>query len=98
MRVLASLVPHPPPTTKTVVVDAGGVRAERVSTPESRLDRHVLYLHGGSFATGSPSLYRDMTWRLAKLCRADVVCINYRLAPEHPFPAALDDSIRAYRW
>ena len=72
--------------------------AERVATPASRHDRHVLYLHGGAFATGFPALYRDMTWRIATLCRAQVTCVDYRLAPEHPFPAGLDDCVTAYRW
>jgi epsilon-lactone hydrolase len=95
VQFLTSLVPRPPRNTKTIAVDAAGVKAERVSTPESRLDRHVLFLHGGSFSVGSPSLYRDMMWRLATLCRAVVLCIDYRLAPENPFPAALDDSVAA---
>ena len=95
---LGRLVPRPPRSTEMIAVDAGGVKAERIMTPASRHDRHVLYLHGGSYVVGWPGLYRDLTWRLATLCRACVLCIDYRLAPEHPFPAALDDAVAAYRW
>jgi acetyl esterase/lipase len=98
LKLLGRLVPGPPRGTATTVIDAGGVKAERISTPASRHDRHVLYLHGGSYVAGWPGLYRDLTWRLASLCRARVLCIDYRLAPEHPFPAALDDAVAAYRW
>ncbi len=92
------LVPYPPRGTETITLDAGGVKAERIATSASRHDRHILYLHGGSYVAGSPGLYRDLTWRLASLCRARVLCIDYRLAPEHPFPAALDDAMASYRW
>jgi monoterpene epsilon-lactone hydrolase len=92
---LGWLVPRPPHGTKTIAVNAAGVKAERIETPASRHDRHVLYLHGGSYVMGWPGLYRDLTWRLATLCRARVLCIDYRLAPEHPFPAALDDAVAA---
>jgi acetyl esterase/lipase len=98
MKALSRLVPRPPRGTETIAVDAGGVKADRIATPASRPDRHVLYLHGGSYVVGSPGLYRDLTWRLATLCRAHVLCIDYRLAPEHPFPAALEDAVAAYRW
>src|SRR5262245_4840984 len=98
LKLLGRLVPGPPRGTETVRLDAGGVMAERVATQVSRADRHILYLHGGSFITGWPALYRDLTWRLATMCRARVLCIDYRLAPEHPFPAALDDAVAAYRW
>jgi epsilon-lactone hydrolase len=79
-------------------VDAGGVPGELVATAASRLDRHVLFLHGGGYVTGSPALYRHFTWRIATAARARVLAIDYRLAPEHPFPAALDDALAAYRW
>jgi acetyl esterase/lipase len=98
LAVLGRLVPHPPRGTETIVVDAGGVKADRIATAASLADRHVLYLHGGSYMAGWPGLYRDLTWRIATLCRARVLCIDYRLAPEHPFPAALDDAVAAYRW
>ena len=98
LRILGRLVPRPPRGTETIAIDAGGVPADRVATTASRHDRHILYLHGGGYVTGWPGLCRDLTWRLATLCRVCVLSIDYRLAPEHPFPAALDDAIAAYRW
>jgi epsilon-lactone hydrolase len=94
----ASLIPPPPPGTEVTAVAAGGVKAERVTTPRSRPDRTILHLHGGAYLFGFPALFRDFTWRIADAARAQVLCIDYRLAPEHPFPAALDDAITAYRW
>ncbi len=79
-------------------IDAGGVPGEVITTPASRPDRHVLFLHGGGYVTGSPALYRHFTWRIATAARARVLALDYRLAPEHPFPAALDDSVAAYLW
>jgi acetyl esterase/lipase len=57
----------------------------------------VLFLHGGAFILGSPRSYRSITGRLAKLTGATVFVPDYRLAPEHPFPAALDDALASYR-
>jgi epsilon-lactone hydrolase len=98
MRLLGRLIPHPPRGTETVAIDAGGVPAARIVTPASRPDRHVLYLHGGGYLFGSPPIYRDMTWRIANGTRARVICLDYRLAPEYPFPAALDDAVAAHCW
>jgi epsilon-lactone hydrolase len=95
---LTRLVPKPPRGTTTIAIDAGGVPADRISTPVSLPHRHVLYLHGGAYVLGSPAIYRDFTWRIARAARARLLCIDYRLAPEHPFPAALEDAVRAYRW
>ncbi len=92
------LVPRPPRGTETIAIDAGGVPADRVTTAASRHDRHIIYLHGGGYVAGWAGLCRDLTWRLATLCRVCVLSIDYRLAPEHPFPAALDDAVAAYRW
>jgi monoterpene epsilon-lactone hydrolase len=97
LTALEALVPDPPARTQTTRVNAGGVEAERVTRPASRPDRNVLHLHGGAFVIGSPSIYRHITWRLASATRARVLSIDYRLAPEHPFPAALDDAVAAYR-
>ncbi len=98
IRAAARWIPSPPPGTEVRAVDAGGVPGEFVATAASRRNRHVLFLHGGGYVTGSPALYRHFTWRIATAARAHVLAINYRLAPEHPFPAALDDALAAYRW
>jgi epsilon-lactone hydrolase len=95
---LQRLVPRPPAGAVRELVDAGGVPAERVTMPQSHADRDILYLHGGGFVTGSASLYRHLTWRLAAAAQARLLAIDYRLAPEHPFPAALDDAVAAYRF
>jgi epsilon-lactone hydrolase len=94
---LDRFIPNPPAGTETTTVDAGGVPAVLVSTRASRRDRHILYLHGGGFVTGSSSLYRHLTWRLAAGARARLLSVDYRLAPEHPFAAALEDALSAYR-
>ena len=74
------------------------VDADWVSVPESRADRAILYLHGGGYVIGSNRAYREYAGRLARAARARVCVLNYRLAPEHPFPAAVDDAAMAYRW
>jgi acetyl esterase/lipase len=90
------MTPYPPAKTQTRSAALGGVPALRIATPASRPDRHILYLHGGGYVTGSPPLYRHITWRFADSCGARVNIIDYRLAPEHPFPAALDDAAAAW--
>lgn len=58
--------------------------------------RHILYLHGGAFVIGSPAIYREQSARIARASDAVVHAVDYRLAPEHPFPAALDDALAGY--
>jgi epsilon-lactone hydrolase len=98
MLALERITPGPPRGTQVTRVNAGGVKAVRIATDRSRSDCHILYLHGGGYVFGSPSQYRDFIWRIASVAAAQVLCLSYRLAPEHPFPAALDDAINAYRW
>jgi acetyl esterase/lipase len=97
LEFIARLVPHPPRGARIVTIDAGGVPVDRISTAASRNDRHVLYLHGGGHLLGSPALYRDLTWRIAAAARARVLCVDSRLAPEHPLPASLADAVKTYR-
>jgi len=83
---------------KREVVSAGGVKAEWVSAPDAEAGRAVLYLHGGGYVIGSINTHRSLAARLARASRARVLLIDYRLAPEHPHPTAVDDSVAAYRW
>lgn len=78
-------------------MDAGGVPAMSL-TPPVRGSMEILYCHGGAFALGSAWNNRGMLSRLAGASAARVVAIDYRLAPEHPYPAALEDTGAAYRW
>ena len=75
----------------------GGVPASLVTAPQSRPGRHILFLHGGAYIAGSALIYRHITWRFAMAAEARLASIDYRLAPEHPFPAALDDAAAAWR-
>ena len=79
-------------------VDAGGVPAEWIATPGVLTERVIYYLHGGGYVIGSINTHREMVSRLSRAASARVLIIDYRLAPENPFPAAVDDSIAAYRW
>jgi acetyl esterase/lipase len=84
--------------TCAVNLDAGGVEGVQITVPRSRNSHRILYLHGGGYVSGSSAFYRDFIWRIADASTAGVLCVNYRLAPEYPFPAALDDAVNAYRW
>lgn len=84
-----------------------GVREERVSAGgvpatlfhrEGAGDRWLVYLHGGGYSIGSVDTHRDLILRLARAAAAHAFAVDYRLAPEHPFPAALDDASLAWRW
>lgn len=79
-------------------VDAGGVRAEWITAPGAAPDRVILYLHGGGYVLGSIDSHRDLCERYSRASGARVLSLDYRLAPENPFPAAVDDATAAYRW
>ena len=79
-------------------VDAGGVPAIWAVPDDASATRGVVYLHGGGFMLGAPEFYKALTGHLAKELGCRVLNVDYRLAPEHQFPAALDDSVAAYRW
>lgn len=78
-------------------VDCNGVPAEWLTLPQSRDERLILYLHGGSFAFRFPNAHAALVARLCRCLGAHAVIPDYRLAPEHPFPAAPDDCHRAYQ-
>lgn len=73
----------------------GGVPCERIETGDAA--RTLLYLHGGAYVVGSPTTHRAFVAPLAQALDATAWVLDYRLAPEHPHPAALDDALAAYR-
>ncbi len=79
-------------------VTAGGVPAEWVSAPGADANRNVLYLHGGGYTIGSIKTHRCLAGWISRAAKARVLLIDYRLAPENPHPAAVEDSLAAYRF
>ena len=81
-----------------VPADAGGVPAQWVLAPGADPARRLLYIHGGAFVMGSPQSHRTLTSRLSALTGGAVLAIDYRLMPEQPRAAGIDDCRNAYRW
>jgi acetyl esterase/lipase len=79
-------------------VDAGGVPAEWALATGAARDRVILYLHGGAYVCGSINTHRDIAGRVSRAAAARVLLVDYRLAPEYPHPAAVQDATAAYRW
>jgi acetyl esterase/lipase len=79
-------------------VDANGVPAEWIAAPGADTSRAILYLHGGGYVIGSIATHREMLGRLSRAAGVRVLALDYRLAPEHPFPAAVEDAVAGYRW
>jgi acetyl esterase/lipase len=79
-------------------VDAGGVAAEWTTASDSLEERVLVYFHGGGYVLGSAAGHRGMCSNLARATRSRVLNVDYRLAPEAPFPAAVEDAVRAYRF
>ncbi len=87
-----------PADVYTETVQMGGVAGLLIASPGVDDRRLVLYLHGGGYCTGSSLTHRDFGWRFSAAAGARVLLLDYRLAPEHPFPAAVEDTLTAYRW
>jgi len=87
-----------PKGIKPVKELAGGVPAEWLIPPGISNGRVVLYLHGGSYICGSPNSHRSLVANIAIAAKARALVIDYRLAPEHPHPAAVEDAVAAYKW
>lgn len=89
-----------PAGTLATPVEASGPRGEWVRGSGVAADSKtvLLYIHGGGFTAGTAIAYRGLASRLSAAAGCPVLAIDYRLAPEEPFPAALDDCVAAYRW
>jgi epsilon-lactone hydrolase len=87
-----------PPGTAVEKVTALATPSEWVSAPGADAERVILYLHGGAYCIGSLNTHRGLAGYLSSATGARVLLIEYRLAPEHPFPAALEDATASYRW
>ena len=90
----------PPPAEGTTVdpVDAAGVPAEWVNAPDADAGHVLLWLHGGGYCLGSLDTHRNLAGRLSAVTGCFVLLADYRLAPEHCYPAAVDDAVEVYRW
>ena len=88
----------PPSDASFADVDAGGVPAEWVRASDGDVLGTMLYLHGGGYIFGSRKTHRNLVARLCKAANVRALSIDYRLAPEHPFPAAIEDAVSSYHW
>lgn len=80
------------------LVDAGGVPAYWISAPGADATRVVVMVHGGGWTMGSAEGYRELGYRISAASDHRVLVVDYRLAPEHPYPAPHEDVLAAYRW
>jgi len=87
-----------PPDVNVQPVEADGVSAEWIAAPGASDQATVLWLHGGGYTIGSLTTHRTMISRISRASGARALAVDYRLGPEQPFPAALEDAMTAYRW
>jgi len=83
---------------KTTTVDVDGIRGEWTIAPSSDATRALLYFHGGGYCSGSIRSHRSLVAEAGRSAKVRTLAVAYRLAPEHPFPAALDDALTAWRY
>jgi monoterpene epsilon-lactone hydrolase len=93
----ASAYPTAPDIAVTPVA-ANGVAAEWTATPDADHSRGVLFLHGGGYVIGSLASHRHLAAEIGRAAGARTLALHYRLAPEHPFPAAVEDALAGYRY
>jgi len=91
-------MPPPRVPAKVTEVSADGVPGEWITTDGQGTGRVLYYLHGGGYSIGSVASHRPFIARLAQAMGARAFAIDYRLAPEHRFPAQIDDAMTAWRW
>lgn len=87
-----------PEAVKISRFERGGINGEWVEWTPSKTGKILIYFHGGGYVSGSPPIYRRLTSQMARLTRARVLVVDYRLAPENRFPAAVEDGLKTYRY
>jgi epsilon-lactone hydrolase len=87
-----------PSKTRVSKIQLNGISAEWIYGEVACKDNVILYLHGGGYNICSPNTHRETAAHIANASNAKVLLPDYRLAPEHPFPSALQDATEAYRW
>jgi acetyl esterase/lipase len=95
---IAALSVQGPAGCTTAPLQMEGVAARKLVPATARPGHVILYLHGGAYVIGGPASHGKLAAQLGHAARCEVYFVDYRLAPEHPFPAALDDALAAYRW
>jgi len=96
-ELMAAMDPTPA-DVRVEAVDANGVSVEWITAPDANDDTTILWLHGGGYMIGSLTTHRSMIARISAVSGARALAVDYRLAPEHPFPAAVEDATAAYLW
>ena len=88
---------YPPPRTVTCEeITLGGLTSLRFTPRNPEPDSHILYLHGGGYMMGSPEIYRSPVGLISNMTNTVVTAVDYRLAPENPYPAGIEDCVTAY--
>ena len=87
-----------PENVKSTPVDAGGIPSEWIAAQRVGDEQTIYWLHGGGYCIGSVNTHRGLLGRISAASRARVLAIDYRLAPEDPFPAAVEDAVAGYLW
>ncbi len=87
-----------PEDVKIEEITVSGIPSIWISTPEVVKEQVILYLHGGGYVLGSINTHKTLGAKISRSSKSRVLMINYRLAPENPYPAALEDSVAVYQW
>ena len=87
-----------PPEVRCEAVNGNDVPMEWIQMPDVDTDRVFYFIHGGGYYRGTVATSRSPAAELSRNCAARTLSVDYRLAPEHPFPAAIDDVLAGYRW
>lgn len=94
----AHIFTRAPRKCKIEAVTVEGIKGEWSGLKGLNTGRYIFFIHGGGFSLFSTNFYREMVGRIALASGARALSFNYRLAPQHPFPAAIDDTAKIYRW